>query len=99
MLSCGILFGFLLQDDYLFNTGIPFIVLMIFPILTGIIKIADYNKESNICPNCNHKPMLSMNTPEAIKIIKDYDLEAGVNTAPDTLKEQKTSSSSKTPEP
>ncbi len=77
MLAAGS-YGLSLGDDF-FGTGIPLSLLMIIPIIAGIIKIVDYDRQSNICPNCNHKTMLSLDDPETLDLIKKYDLKLGNN--------------------
>ena len=77
MLAAGS-YGLSIGGDF-FGTGIPLSLLMAIPIIAGIIKIVDYDKQNNICPNCNHKPMLSLDNPEALKLIKKNDLKSGEN--------------------
>lgn len=96
MLSAGV-FGLSIDGDFL-GTGIPTSVLMIIPIVAGIIKIVDYDRECNICPKCNHTPMLPLDNPEAINLIKKYDLKVGNNTSPNTQSEP-SSDSLETPKP
>jgi len=80
MLAAGS-YGLSIGGDF-FGTGIPLSLLMTIPIIAGIIKIVDYDKQNNICPNCNYKPMLSLDNPEALKLIKQYDLKLGENPKP-----------------
>jgi len=96
LLILGII-GILLQGDF-FGSQIIFNVFMVYLIVSSTVQIAKNYYGGKICPKCNHKPMLALDDPEAIKLIKQYDLEPGDNSAPDTFKEPSTRSSSKAPE-
>jgi len=65
--------------------GLPYIFIYIalisFPFLLGGINIFNYFRGGKICPKCKSKPMLSLDSPEAIKLIKEYDLKVGENSS------------------
>jgi hypothetical protein len=46
-------------------------------IVLGIIRIVEHFVGGKICPKCSYKPMLAVNTPEAIRLIKAYDFDFG----------------------
>ena len=43
--------------------------------------------ETNTCPKCGHNDMLSLDNPEAINLIKKYDLTVGENPSPSSQNE------------
>lgn len=89
--------GLLLQASF-FGSYIIFTLLAIYLIISSTVRIVQNYYGGKICPNCNQESMLSLKDPQAVKLIKQFDLEAGVNSAPDTFKKPSTGSSSKAPE-
>lgn len=49
-------------------------------IFFGVICIVNHYVGSKTCPKCNCKEMLQLDNPQALKLIKEYDLSVGENT-------------------
>jgi len=56
----------------------------IFVSIFGIFCVIKYYRGGNFCPKCNHTPMLNLDNPEAINLIKKYDLKVGENPSSNT---------------
>lgn len=96
----GAIFGIIfLVTTYVSDRNLFYKLVALFMIITGIIFIRDFAK-GRVCPNCNQKTMIPIDKPKAIELIKQYDLQPGVNKFPDNFKEieEKPSSSFKAPE-
>lgn len=95
---CGVI---LLILGLIFFEGVTsdifYYLIIIYVLVTGIRRLVRYRKGC-ICPNCTHKPMLALDSPEAIKLIKQFDLEPGESNSSSTINEPNTSSSFKAPE-
>lgn len=78
------IFG-LVRDDYLFGSYAAWIGLNVLLIALGIFRIVEHYVGGIICPKCAYKPMIAVDTPEAIRLIKEHDFKLG---APDTGKQE-----------
>lgn len=58
-----------------------------FLIIWGCYNILNYFSSGNTCPKCGHKEMLSLDSSEAIDLIKKYDLKIGENPSPSSQNE------------
>lgn len=59
----------------------------IIAVAIGIAFIAASLVETKTCPKCGNKEMLPLNDPQALELIKKYDLKPGENPKPDSLPE------------
>ena len=92
------LFGFVFLIATFFSESTFFYKLIALSmVIIGLILIHRYIK-GRVCPNCNYKDMIPLDKPEAVKLIKEFDLQPGVNNFPDTFNDQNPSSSFKAPE-
>lgn len=48
----------------------------------GVFCVIQYYRGGKICPRCNYTPMLPLDNPEAINLIKKNDLTLGDNPPP-----------------
>ena len=67
---------------------------MLFLIFSGIRQIYGYHRGKK-CPKCNYTPVLSIDDPEALKLIKEYDLQPGENNVVKNKNEGESTSPSK----
>jgi len=65
-------------------------------IFVGVICIVNYYLGTKTCPKCGNKEMLPLDNPEAINLIKKYDLKVGENPSPN-IQNEPSSSSLETP--
>lgn len=72
----GASIGIFFQAD-LFGYTFLFNLIAIYLIISSTVGIVKNYYGGTICPKCNHKTMLPMDSPEAIKLIKQHDLEPG----------------------
>lgn len=56
-------------------------------IILGVLSLMNYYAGSKNCPKCGKKEMLSLDDPQAIELIKKYDLKPGENPQPGSLPE------------
>ena len=70
------------------NYGLMRLIAIIL-LIVGFVMINKFFK-GRVCHNCGYKEMLPIDTPEAIKLIKQYDLQPGVNNFPSTFNEANT---------
>lgn len=66
---------------YGFMEFILIIVILMIPALWGVINILNYLRGGKTCPKCQYSDMLNLDDPDALTLIKKYDLRPGVNTA------------------
>ena len=71
----GLLF---LLGTYILDKHLIYKLVALFLLFGGIILIREYFK-GRVCPNCSYKEMLPIDNPEAINIIKQNDLQPGMN--------------------
>lgn len=67
----------LTNKDFLFGSYAMWIGVNSILIALGIIRIVEHFVGGTLCPKCNYKPMLKIETPEAIKLIKEHDFDFG----------------------
>ena len=84
LLIIGIV-GILVQGD-VFGSQLLFNILMVYLIVSSTLQIAKNYYGGKTCPQCNHKPMLSLDNQDAMELVKKYDLQPGANKFPDTFK-------------
>ncbi len=58
----------------------------------GVKVIISHFTGNSTCPNCKHKPMLTLDNPEALNLIIKYDLKLGNNPLPHSQNEPSTGS-------
>ena len=88
------IFGlFSLLGTYILDLHLIYKIVSFLLLLAGLILIRGYFK-GRVCPNCNYKDMTPMDQPEAMKLIKQYDLQVGVNKFP---KQEQESDQTKAP--
>jgi len=85
-LAIGLSFVLRTQTSILKGTLIQ--ILFGFPlIILGVYNILNYFSEGRTCPKCSYREMLPLDDPQALELIKKYDLKPGENPTPGTLPE------------
>lgn len=67
----------LTNKDFLFGSYAMWVGTNTILIGLGIIRIVEHFVGGKICPKCSNKPMLAVNTPQAIKLIKEHEFDFG----------------------
>jgi len=65
----------LTNQDFLFGSYALWVATNSILIVLGIIRIVEHFVGGSLCPKCSFKPMLKVETPEAINLIKEHDFE------------------------
>ena len=65
----------LTNQDLLFGTYSLWVATNAILIVLGIIRIVEHFVGGKLCPKCGFKPMLKVETREAINLIKEHDFE------------------------
>ncbi|MEW6146101.1 MAG: hypothetical protein AB1598_13905 [Thermodesulfobacteriota bacterium] len=91
-LSIAIGLGFVVRESILDLKGALHHVVGYFFIMFGVFNLLNYFSNGKTCPKCGHKEMLPLDNPEAIILIKKYDLKVGENPSPITQTESSTNS-------
>jgi len=79
----------LTNKDFLFGSYAMWVGTNTILIGLGIIRIVEHFVGGKICPKCSNRPMLAVNTPEAIKLIKAHEFNFGDNSQADNSKNSK----------
>ncbi len=77
-------------DADILGSRVIYVLMMLYVLVIGIYEIFGYYYGSNRCPKCNNNGMLPLNNPEALKLIKQFDLKVGENSPPNAQIEPKT---------
>lgn len=70
----------LTNKDFLFGSYFMWVGTNSILIALGILRIVQHFVGGNLCPSCSYKPMIKVNTLEAIKLIKEHDFEKDIQT-------------------
>lgn len=73
----------LTNKDFLFGSYAMWVATNTILIGLGIIRIVEHFVGGKICPKCNSKPMLNINTPKAINMIKEHEFDFGEKQTPE----------------
>lgn len=73
-------------------TSIFTLLISTYSIALVILLILFSISGSKTCPKCSYKEMLPLDSPEAINLIKKYDLKVGENPSPSSQTEPSSSS-------
>lgn len=65
----------LTNQDFLFGSYALWVATNSILIVLGIIRIVEHFIGGNLCPKCGFKPMLKVDTIQAINLIKEHDFE------------------------
>ena len=65
----------LTNQDLLFGSYSLWVATNAILIVLGIIRIVEHFVGGKLCPKCGFKPMLKVETPEAINLIKEHNFE------------------------
>ena len=74
-------------DADILGSRLIYILMMLYVLIIGVYEVLGYYYGSKTCLKCGNKEMLSLDDPQALELIKKYDLKPGENPKTGSLTE------------